>query len=913
VQVQGLAAICPECGLLVSVGPQTLAEIDPVSAAETQYQPPPLPRQPDSARINRAIYWIMGSVIAVVLILVGTLIVLMARRSGDVAAPALPPAPVAVAPAPGLRAATEPQGSEWFSEKPGPELGPAAVAAGSRAAAISPGQRSTIEPSTTPPASESAPDVAAPPPTPPASRPKPAHPHAALASLKPRQADPNRSRRLTDEQIGDALKRGIAYLESQFSKTRLKGADQWDPETFAGLNALAVYALLHAGQSVGDPRFGPQSELIKGLLDRLKEYPMNGSRATYARSLRISALGVYKRPQDRATMEADLQWLLRASRGGAYTYEVPPPQRTRDHNVWDNSNSQYGALGVWAAADAGLRVPASFWNEVEQHWTATQTHSGGWGYGPGATSATLSMTAAGITMLFVARDQLAIEAGTSQSYLPLSKAIGRALEWLDEDDNAVNIGAHPGYTYYGLERAGLASGYKYFGTHDWYPELAQRLIREQREDGAWDGTDGRLAETCFALLFLARGRYPVFITKLRFDGNWNNRPRDIAVLTRFASQQFERALNFQVADIQRNWWEWSDSPTLFITTDRPPQFADGDVQKIRDFAQAGGIVFTHAERNSEDVNRFFADLARRAFPEHPFEKLPEDHEIYSIVFPIESPRPPLMGVSNGVRLLMVHSPTELSRHWQPFPTRSQRVNSELAINIAAYSAGRRELRNRLASLYVPQPQEKPVGTVPLARLKFDGHWDPEPAAWPRMARIFENRTGIALHLEPTDISDLRYELTPIAHLTGLGDFHPTQAQIDALRVFVVRGGVLLIDAAAGKQQFADAVERKLLPAMFPEASLAPLARDDAILRSALAGSYDLREPLLRAGTTRPSTTRQIQCMRAGAGVILYSRLDLTAALLGSNTIGIEGYAPEYAQRFVHNLVLWTIAQIARQQ
>ncbi|HWP39635.1 MAG TPA: DUF4159 domain-containing protein, partial [Tepidisphaeraceae bacterium] len=781
-----------------------------------------------------------------------------------------------------------------------------------QAAGISPGRQSTPQPAAGSPPSEGGSDAPAPPPTPPVTQPKPTHPHAALAGLKPRQPDPNRSQRLSDEQIGESLRRGIAYLESQFSKTRLKDADQWDPETFAGLNALAIYALLHAGQSVGDPHLGPQSERVQALLDRLKEYPMNGNRATYSRSLRISALSVYKRPQDRAAMEADLQWLLRASRGGAYTYEMPPPQRSRDQNVWDNSNSQYGALGVWAAADAGLRVPASFWNDVEQHWTSTQTHSGGWGYGPGATSATLSMTSAGITMLFVARDQLAIEAGTSQAYLPLSKAISRALEWLDEGDNAVNIAAHPGYTYYGLERAGLASGYKYFGSHDWYLELAQRLVREQRQDGGWDGTDGRIAETSFALLFLARGRYPVFITKLRFDGNWNNRPRDIAVLTRFASQQFERTLNFQVADIQRNWWEWSDSPSLFITTDRPPRFTDADVQKIRDFAQAGGIVFTHTERNSEEVNRFFADLAGRAFPEYPLAPLPEDHEIYSVVFAVESPKPPLMGVSNGSRLLMVHSPTELSRHWQPFPTRTQRVHSELAINIAAYAAGRRELRNRLASLYVPQPQEQPAGTVPLARLKFDGNWDPEPAAWPRMARIFEHQTGIALRLEPTDISDLRYEMTPIAHLTGLGDFSPTTAQIDALRVFVVRGGVLLIDATAGKRDFADAVEQNLLPRMFPEASLIPLAGDEPLLSGRLPGSYDLREPLLRAGTTRPSTARQIQSLRAGAGRIFYSRLDLTTALLGSNTIGIEGYSPEYAQRFVHNLVLWTIAQIARQ-
>ena len=49
---------------------------------------------------------------------------------------------------------------------------------------------------------------------------------------------------------------------------------------------------------------------------------------------------------------------------------------------------------------------------------------------------------------------------------------------------------------------GLASGYKFFGKHDWYTELAARVLQTQNDDGSWDGSDGNLAETAFRLLFL---------------------------------------------------------------------------------------------------------------------------------------------------------------------------------------------------------------------------------------------------------------------------------------------------------------------------------------------------------------------------------------------------------------------------
>ncbi|HEY7087101.1 MAG TPA: hypothetical protein VH518_03370, partial [Tepidisphaeraceae bacterium] len=510
VRVQGLAAICPFCGQLVSVESHEAESMDPVSAAETQftaaplpreYTPPPPPGQPAvEPEPSYALYYLIGGLAAVVIVLVAALaIVVSAWRK-------TPPPTVVIAPPPASKPAkSEPKGSEWFSENPMP---------------VTPAPRPAVEPE--------------PEPTPaPASKPSgPSPPHAELAKLQP-TSQPANPRFVTDEQIGNALTRGAAFLTGQFTKTRLKGADSYDQETFQGLDALAIYALLHTAAATNDPKLGRESEMVKDLLDHLKEFPMTGNRATYSRSLRISALTVYNRPQDRGTIESDLKWLLESARRGAYEYTMPPPERTHESNNWDNSNSQYGALGVWAAAEAGFRAPTNYWTDVEQHWQNCQLASGGWSYKENGT-ANLAMSAAGATMLFVARDRMAADNPPSQAFIPLTKAQVRALEWFDEGDNSVNIdGGHRGYSLYGMERVGLACGYKYFGTHDWYQELAAKMMREQKPDGSWDGGDSPVAETSFALLFLSRGRHPVFMAKLRYDGQWNNRPRDIDVLTRF--------------------------------------------------------------------------------------------------------------------------------------------------------------------------------------------------------------------------------------------------------------------------------------------------------------------------------------------------------------------------------------------
>ena len=125
----------------------------------------------------------------------------------------------------------------------------------------------------------------------------------------------------------------------------------------------------------------------------------------------------------------------------------------------------------------GIKIDLEFWQNVQKHWEETQLDDGQWDYTFVDHRGTLSMTLAGIASLLVCHDYLEQEKpGDPIGSHPYSPNLHKALDWLGQGDNSI-INPDPlsnmefNYTAYGAERVGLASGFKYFGAHDWYREI----------------------------------------------------------------------------------------------------------------------------------------------------------------------------------------------------------------------------------------------------------------------------------------------------------------------------------------------------------------------------------------------------------------------------------------------------------
>jgi hypothetical protein len=167
----------------------------------------------------------------------------------------------------------------------------------------------------------------------------------------------------TDAAIDRAIHRGVEWLVPRFDARGFLKDD--DHARANAINALAVYALLQCSYAIRDDRLDVHGPFMQKLLARLDGSRMEEEVETYGRGIRATALALYNRPQDSSALHSDLGYLIRAHKLGAYSYNE---KQLRDGN-WDHSNSQYGLLGVWAAAECGIEVPGPYWKQVQDRST----------------------------------------------------------------------------------------------------------------------------------------------------------------------------------------------------------------------------------------------------------------------------------------------------------------------------------------------------------------------------------------------------------------------------------------------------------------------------------------------------------------------------------------------------------------
>ena len=770
-----------------------------------------------------------------------------------------------------------------------------------------------------PPATVEPVSPAQPVPTPVGTRVVIAHPAPttgpAWMSLKPSLPKPDENA-ITDDRVGIAITKAVAFLKTRFGDDALLSLKVDDSHS-VGMDALAIYSLMHAGEAIDDPDLLVSSEFIQRLLNRLKQFAMTDDLPMYDRSLRASALAMFNRTVDQDQLSKDRNFLLKAAAYGAYYYTPINPKTPPESVNWDNSNSQYGLLGVWASAQTGMSVPDKYWADVEQHWLSCQNIDGGWGYSLNSPQTSTSMTAAGVTSLCVTAEQqeLIASKGKHDARPQLTRAVARGIDWLGDENHLEDQGSNSGYNLYGIERAALATGFRFFGDHDWYRELGAREIAEQHEDGSWDqgdGDTGMTVETSFRILFLSRGRQPLLMNKLRFTGDWNDRPRDVAKITQFVSSQLEKPFAWGVADLNRDWKTWMESPVLFITTDAAADFSDQECVKLRAYTDAGGLIFIHNEYSSPEVDEFVAGLVKRVYPEYPMKKVAPGNLLYSAVYPIKKPL--LLGaVGNGVRTFLVYSPKDITQDWvryRPKDNAKDNASLQLAVNLTVVGEGKSDYRNRLDSPYEELATIPPNGALPVFQISYPGAWDPEPKAYERFSRWFEKQTSLKLDVKPMLLTGLDWQKSPIAVMTGTAAIDTRSIDTRHLHDFVNSGGVLFIDATGGNTIFADSVQGDFLPRVFPGASLSPMLPYHPIFAAGGLCMDALPKPKLRnyATSLLSGPVPDIQYANVGKGTIIFSSLDVTTGLLSSSTYAINGYTPAYCQSLMKNVILWALGR-----
>ena len=587
-----------------------------------------------------------------------------------------------------------------------------------------------------------------------------------------------------DQAVDKAVERGIAYVWSQQQAdgtwtNNVPWLKEYVPD---GVTALMCYPLLESGVS-------PQDERMAKALDWLAKHD---AKHNYTRALRCQVWLIANRKTQNKYLkefEADVKALVKEGIRweGKYTYDVP----ASGAGQFDNSNCQFGVLGVWAGARANMEfIDAKYWWKVTKLWIERQCPDGGWTYLDTGPQGNASMTAAGVATLFVATDNLLGDAylKCDVSQRPEIKNIDRGLAWLDEHfEDTIRPKSEfrsqiTGLEYYlyCLERVGLASGYKYFGASDWYKRGAAALLKQQESDGAWRGGFGGVEQaTAFSLLFLIRGRNPVLLNKLQFAGDWNNRPRALASLTEWMSRAFEGTVNWQIINLKAPVSEWHDAPILYLSGSKAPTFSEEELAKLKSYVLQGGTILSVTECSGAAFNKGMRAAYQKMFPEYEMKPVEKDHALNNIQFQLKG-KPKFHMVSNGIRPLAIHVEEDMSLPWQTRMTSTEAWAYEAAANACLYVTDKGSMRARGVNHWPEPPAGSPSKKVKVARLKYAGNWDPEPLAYERLSRLLAAEAGIGLEVSETEIKDLAGAGAAVAAITGTGALQVSAAEKAAL-------------------------------------------------------------------------------------------------------------------------------------
>lgn len=723
---------------------------------------------------------------------------------------------------------------------------------------------------------------------------------ALLSAAPPARAAPRDGGQVNVyARVDGAVAAAAAYLQSRIGADG-RCADEYpaDNPRHGGKTALCALALLEAGAK-------PNAPAVRRALRWLARTKLEGVSAVAARACAYAAAG---EDEYMAPLQSDVYWLiLAANADGGYTYASC---RQKPSATYDNANAHLAALGVAAGAARGVKIPREYWQRLERYWRAQQQLDGGWGYRvpPGAlqTREYGSMTAAGLGAMYLCFEQLYRDEFARPGRAAPYKPIADALRWMNRHFAAT---ANPRkgvewyhYWLFAVQRVGAASGFRYLGGRDWFAEALPYVIATQQKDGRWGYGDG-VVPTAFCLMFLAGGRHGVLVNKLQYAGKWNARPRDVANLVRWIGNRFEARYNWQIVTLDGDPADWLDAPILYLSGAGPAEFAPDEVDKLRNFVYKGGLILSEAAGNNGDFTLDMEKLYRRMFPRYRLSRLPADHPVYTVQHRLTA-EAGLSAVSNGIRLLAVHAPRELSLALQLNDPSARPMPFELLANLYLFATARGEVRPRGERTWPKAEAFTPAATFGLARLKYVGNYDPEPLAFERLATLMGKRHRLHLAVsEPMAIADLDAGLWPVASLLGTDALTLTGAEKAAIQRYVAAGGTLIVEAAGASKEFAASVRKEIFPLVGggrdrPVATTVLCAGPEKIAKVRYRPAY---EAVLGDARHEPQIRGLLEGERFA---VLFSEQDLTAGVVGYPRYKLDGYSLRTAEALMINMICY---------
>ena len=369
------------------------------------------------------------------------------------------------------------------------------------------------------------------------------------------------------------------------------------------------------------------------------------------------------------------------------------------------------------------------------------------------------------------------------------------------------------------------------------------------------------------------------------------------------SREFERPFSAGIVGFDDPPARWLNAPILIITGSKDPKFSAAMVDRLRQYVQAGGMIFSWSEGGSPEFTRAMKVAASQICDgRYEMRQLPKDHPLFRLQYEITGN---LLSLGNGSRELWIHSPVDLGATYQ-----AQRFDEQepwgLWANAYVYAVG------KIAHYEMPQPvppsdaSKLPETTV--AHLRYAGNDDPEPGAGARFAQLAPSTMAMRVHVVDARVADLDPKLTPLADLTGTAFFALSPAEIIQLRNYLNHGGMLLGEAVGGAKPTFNASFAALVQQLYPGEFLEPIANNGPLYADPADPARSADIYLTRYSIVAyPQFHKDHKSLLLGLAhhapiVILFSPADLSTGLVGISPWGVAGYSPESAQIIMANVI-----------
>lgn len=761
-------------------------------------------------------------------------------------------------------------------------------------------------------------------------------------------AAPARGEDALVEKVRLAIKNGKSYLLGQ---QRDNGS--WENNAFGvqmpgGATSLALLALLTAGEN-------PKSAAIQKGLNYLRDIPPS---KTYVVALQTMVFAQVGEGRDRELIARNVQWLLEAQKDTGWSYTAG--------GATDNSNTQYAVLGLHAGIEAGVPVNKNALARLRKYMLTSQM-GGCWGYDRGGDQTPrLTMTCAGLCNLMITGMDLELgkqhmEGGDIKDCGKYDEngPVADALRWIGGRFPAE---IHPGntrrdldsdfpfYCLYGIERTGRLTGRRFLGGHDWYEIGCRYLVATQNKgDGYWKGVnlDGSpILATSFALLFLAKGRTPVLLTKLAYGPReyegWNNKHNDTRHVVEFTSRELfkKMPLAWQIFDVRggvsaetaterrRLAEELLPSPIVYFNGHGDARIGDREREILKEYIENGGFVLAEACCGREAFQREFEKLIEDLLPGSELRLLPDDHPIWTASgkFLLTPNQPfPLYGVQHGCKWVALFSPKPMAFYWEANDTKSAegRAAFQLAANIIAYATGLEPPRPRLTEVVIPRDDSKEHirrGYLKVGQLRYTpisgGDWRPAPKAMRNlMSEVRKAGLDVLLETATADPSRETVVNYRFLYMHGRAGFTERAEDLEHLHFNLTSGGLLLADACCGSPAF-DAAFRKLMETLWAKEKLTlePIPLSDELFSAELNGqqirTVRCRRPKADGRGVDPEYRVLAPALEGikynGRWVVIYSKYDLGCALERHKSSDCLGHDYDSAVRLGRAAVLYAL-------